>query len=399
MYFWLKDSADLASGNTGAGHKGPPYARIAKDQSRYIAAQYVPTGFVLIEPRNLKQADGFAFLKHIAERQLTHAPAEVFRFSRVEKSRKAQDADGRRQAKYPADASGSDASSEAAPVPKVRKPRKTKKAAPKVDRAALALQKDMEGLHDAAETVEAEAEWGPEADRVPEAQPRQEIAPSGPVENSDADHTAPDKQVGPRYYVTYGPNDPVPLEPGVQHIPLHGQQQQSVPMPMAGNPIPLYPAGIPPEFIGVIDPALIGLRADPPQLLTPRPSVTPNLSPVKPAAPAVTEVATPGSRSRVMMKIPTLPSIAESSGSTLKPFTKTTIRPRPRGKASQMVVRSTGLATPTATTATSQSTADIPVSPSKAEGVRRTADVLAAEEANQLTLPAKRVRTPKVRTT
>ncbi len=52
-------------------------------------------------------------------------------------------------------------------------------------------------------------------------------------------------------------------------------------LPMTPGPIEPFPAGISPEDIGVIDPSLIGLRATPVQLPTPRASVTPQLSPLK----------------------------------------------------------------------------------------------------------------------
>ncbi len=62
-------------------------------------------------------------------------------------------------------------------------------------------------------------------------------------------------------------------------------------------------------------------------------------------------------------------------------------KPRPRGKAVEV------LAARTSVTAASDMN-QIESAPG-----RRTADVLAAVEAAQLDLPAKRVRTPKVRTT
>ncbi len=71
----------------------------------------------------------------------------------------------------------------------------------------------------------------------------------------------------------FGPNDavqypwPKPLE---NSNAFFGRYR----LPMTPGPIEPYPAGIQPEDIGVIDPSLIGLRATPVQLPTPRGSVT-----------------------------------------------------------------------------------------------------------------------------
>lgn len=283
-------------------------------------------------------------------------------------------------------------SSEAsAPKIRVRKPRKAKKAVPNEDRVAHTLQKEMEGL-----LILAEPQLLDAANRV-----KQDAEPSL------QDGRGADTQAGgPQYVITNGPNDPIPPGPGIFAIPgnthLGAQHQLSVPT------IPTYPAGIPAHFTGVIDPALIGLRAEPPpQLHTPRPSVTPNLSPEKQATSSATSPLTPGTvtpvkrKPKAISQKPTLSSIAEGSLAShpAKPMPRQPIKPRPRGTAKEMLGRPpTGLATPTATSASTSRTNELPVTPSRPEGKRRSADILAAEEASRINTPAKRVRTPKIRT-
>lgn len=370
----------LANGNIGDGNKGPPYARIQRQQSRYIASKYLPKDFVLIEPRNLKLADGLAFLKHIHERQATNKAPNVFRFEKVATSRKADEAGKLRPAHYPDDSSDAPMSTDTSESKvKPKKPRKAKKVVPKEDRVARTLQKEMEGLLILAEPQVADAANATAQD----TEPPLAVA-------SQPDH--------PQYVITNGPNDPIPPGPGIFAIPANavvGAQLQEVALPRR-------------EFTGVIDPALIGLRAEPPpQLITPRPSVTPNMSPVKQETfleatiTAANVVSTAvNKKAKAVSKRPQLPSIAEGSvGRAAQPTPREPIRPRARAKVRKTISPgASGLVTPTATTATTDRTNSVPATPSKAEGVRRTADALAAEEASRIATPAKRVRTPKVRT-
>ncbi len=78
----------------------------------------------------------------------------------------------------------------------------------------------------------------------------------------------------------FGPNDEVQHpwpKPSHASTGLFGRYR----LPLTPGPIEPYPAGIPPEDLGVIDPSLIGLRAQAHQLPTPRASVTPQMSPLK----------------------------------------------------------------------------------------------------------------------
>ncbi len=407
----------------------------------------------------MKHEDVLAVMKHIVDRQVANKQDKVFRFKAVSKTRKTRDEEHRRPAKYPADPSEeSDVPAVERPRPakKTRKPR-AKKAAPQ-DKVGRALQQEMEGLIDfappatptnnqanalsaetiaPAQAIAAETEYDGELDGGPDPLDL-EVQP----------------QVRPNYggIPNFGPNDEVQLpwpKPAEDVNAMFGRYR----LPMTPGPIEPFPAGISPEDIGVIDPSLIGLRATPVQLPTPRASVTPQLSPlklrsdssvgsslrneVKPhsgkddPAPLPTQPLTPSapqdtpkgldipathpvgarvtrSTAREAAEVPIAPPVKTRPPAVKRrrsvkapaPVSAEAVvsaaptidapappKPRPRGKAVEV------LAARTSVTAASDMN-QIESAPG-----RRTADVLAAAEAAQLDLPAKRVRTPKVRTT
>lgn len=402
----------------------------------------------------MKQADVLAFMKHIAERQITNEPAKVFRFSKVATSRKTQDTDRHRAAKYPGDVSADEEVAEPAPKPKKVRKTRTKKAVAKPDKQAAALQKDMEGLIDlrVPATPEAAITQAPAPAEAALAAAEQ-IAhfPDGHAQIELQQRPAtPPRQIPMLInhggIPTFGPNDPMPYAfpvPAANVNPyLYGQYQYPFsPGPhmnqhMPQYTIPAYPAGIPPEALGVIDPALIGLHAGPAQLPTPRASVTPHMSPIKlqsdtnsipdrPAGrvmkPQATLKATAGPSAKAKGKAK---QVAVNVPETAEPAQKATRppRPRPKGKAAQDFQGRTStaqaLAVDSVAVVDAQAGPQVVVGrvdtqcdpvaveqkpvvtvPPPQQSVRMTADVLAAAEANKLNLPAKRVRTAKVRTT
>lgn len=74
---------------TGRRTRVVPFEAISKSPSIYIDPIYLPTGFVMKDPRNMKGEAIIAFFKHIADREKVHRSSDVFRFSRINGSRKA----------------------------------------------------------------------------------------------------------------------------------------------------------------------------------------------------------------------------------------------------------------------------------------------------------------------
>ena len=394
----------------------------------------------------MKQQDILAVIKHIVDRQVNNTPDKVFRFKTVSKTRKTRDEELRKPAKYPGDPSDEldmPTAERPWPVKKARKPW-AKKTAPQ-DKVGCALQQEMEGLINFAEPP-TEDRTG--AQEPPPALPEQATeeaennnAPS--VQELDPLDIADQSTIVPNYggIPNFGPNDPV-QHPWPKPAPAHTTMFGRYRYPMSPGPIEPYPAGIAPEDIGVIDPSLIGLRASPAHLPTPRASVTPQLSPLKlgsdssvsdrsrlryevhreplgtlattPPAPnppqsqpaqvheqrpapqgkrtkgkepAQAPAKQPAKRGRPKRTLPVVTEEATAPAPTNDIAVPP--KPRPRGKAAQ------DLAPVAESSGTNLTESAVPVpTPS-----RRTADSLAASEAAQLNLPAKRVRTAKVRTT
>ncbi len=413
----------------------------------------------------MKQQDILAVLKHIVDRQVVNKPDKVFRFKSVSKTRKTRDEELRKPANYPGDVSEESdvpVAERPRPVKKTRKPR-AKKTAPQ-DKVGRALQQEMEGLmHVDPQSPVQQA--GPQqlpataatADEPVTEQPEENAAPE---EQPDPLDRAVQHPVAPNYggIPDFGPNDEVQHpwpKPSQGTAGMFGRYR----LPLTPGPIEPYPAGIPPEDIGVIDPSLIGLRANTHQLPTPRASVTPQLSPLKlrsdssaisnlryevnvattiaetpaPLPPALQASSPAGgtepdvpvdmssppppgariTRSKTLQtadernKVPpkakakqpakrgrppkTAPPGETDVASTPAPAVvmQAPPKPRPRGKAAKDLAV-TGASAPTIENQPAQPT----LTPS-----RRNADLLAVAEAAQLDLPAKRVRTGKVRTT
>lgn len=381
----------------------------------------------------MKQADVLAVIKHIAERQLTNKPEEVFRFLQVATSRKTQDSERLRAARYPGDLTEEEVADDVAPPLKARRTR-AKKGARKDD-TNRAQQREMEGVinlnHTQVAVVAAEAlPLHPAIPHITDIRP-QAVADAVLVLTADIAHV-PDTDDLPATHVatippmaapnyggipTFGPNDPVqqpwPQPAAAFNQPMYGHYQYPMSPVTQGSRDasadnhPVYPAGIPLEAMGVIDPALIGLRAGPPQLPTPRASVTPHLSPIKLQSDTNSLPDVPVGR--VMKPKPTPKvSAATSSGKTKKGKGKgkqPTVLPAVREEpAEDLPVLKPPRARPKGKAAidsmariTKASTANVDRD-HPAEKHRKTADVLAAAEANALILPAKRVRTAKVRT-
>lgn len=439
---------DLASGGKGEGERSPPYQRIHDDQTKYIEAKYLPEGLKLIDPRNMKQADVLAFVKHIAERQVTNESAQVFRFAKVATSRKTHGSDRHRAAKYPEDHSVDENMAEpidedvaepvdhavAEPVKRRKKSSKATKAISKPAQEALKLQKEMEGMIDWQPP--ANAPVVPDTDNVAARDSGLHGVPAntgheaGKLVRPQAGNNALPPKVGapgPQYpdghiptvinhggVPTFGPNDPMPYAWPMNAATLNPTMYAQFPYPLTPGPqstenvaapdIPLYPAGIPETEFGVIDPALIGLRVGPTLLPTPRPSITPQVGPMYlrsdtnsiPDAPA----------GRVLKPLPRPSKAAKGKGKevdALSPATNAPAkkkRPRPKGKAiKDLEAHGVNCAADDDTAA--DSATDRPQNPDTVhppQSMRKTADVLAAVEASKLILPAKRVRTAKVRT-
>ena len=408
---------DLASGHKNPGNKGPPYARLAKNQSRYIEAKYVPNGITLIEPRSLKQADGFNFLKHIATRQALHKPPDVFRFSRVGISRKTKEADRHRRAKYPDEQTEESSASETPLAPKKKRAQRKQNAT----RTAGALESPeqpseanvnpMREVDPAATDAAGDSEKSNSSAARNIPSPKKKRAPrkktattkSGKVESLAEKHHIPTPtfsenitstdggSAAPRFVVTFGPNDPIPASPGIFHVPVHGQViPDTLKQPdNLNNMVHAYPAGLPAQFTGVIDPALIALSSQP----VTSPSPSPPMATTTHADMVLGIPVTPPPK-----PTPSSPITLENAERPSEKPKRKSIRPRPRGKAADIVRPDFGLITPTATVKPHQLPSEHPASsPIKAEGTRRSADRLAAEEASGLNIPAKRLRTPKVR--
>ena len=397
----------------------------------------------------MKQQDILAVMKHIVARQVDNTPDKVFRFKTVSKTRKTRDEELRKPAKYPGDPSDdSEVPSVQRPptAKKTRKPR-AKKTAPQ-DKVGRALQQEMEGLLDLTTPATADS-TGANTTPAENGEPPAEQPEQPPAREQDLDPL--DIAVLPNYggIPNFGPNDPVQYpwpKPAQGTNAMFGRYRY----PVTPGPIEPYPAGIPPEDIGVIDPSLIGLRANPVQLPTPRASVTPQLSPLKlrsdssatshlrfevntdttpeakpapNAKPPATStptgtnmasepalVAAPPIGGRVTRSRPQAPAKEPAKAPAKRgrpskravPVAKQDItapvpmadvggppKPRPRGKAAKDLAPSGSV---------SSLTNLEPAKPAPTPG-RRTADVLAAAEAAQLDLPSKRVRTAKVRST
>ncbi|KJA24328.1 hypothetical protein HYPSUDRAFT_53717 [Hypholoma sublateritium FD-334 SS-4] len=433
----------------GEGERSLPYQRIHDDQAKYIEAKYLPEGLKLIDPRNMKQADMLAFVKHIAEQQVTNESAQVFRFAKVATSRKTHGSDRHQAAKYPEDHSVDENMAEpidedvaepvdhavAELVKRRKKSSKATKAISKPAQEALKLQKEMEGMIDWQPL--ANAPVVPDTDNVAAHDSGLHGVPANTgheagklVVRPQAGNNALPPNVGtpiPLYpdghiptvinhggVPTFGPNDPMPYAWPMNAATLNPTMYAQFPYPLTPGPqstenvaaldIPLYPAGILETEFGVIDPALIGLRVGPTLLPTPRPSITPQVGPMYlrsdtnsiPDAPA----------GRVLKPLPHPSKGAKGKGKevdTLTPATNAPAKkkwPWPKGKAiKDLEAHGVNCAADDDTAA--DSATDWPQNPDTVpppQSMRKTADVLATVEASKLILPAKRVRTAKVRT-
>ena len=408
----------------------------------------------------MKQQDILAVMKHIVNRQMGNKPDKVFRFKMVSKTRKTRDEELRKPAKYPGDLSAESDVPSVTRRPPAKKSRKlrAKKTAPQ-DKVGRALQQEMEGLLHFDPPATADNNGVQEASGpMSEAATEHTEEHAQPEPDADPLDIAVQTPVTPNYggIPNFGPNDPVQYpwpKPAQDGTAMFGRYR----LPMTPGPIEPYPAGVPLEDIGVIDPILIGLRAQPVQLPTPRASVTPQLSPLKlcsdssvpsnlryelkddttiednvvpPSQPvtssppaetpkAVNMATAPvhrtgaratrsrltepakepanqpakgpakappkrGRPAKVAVPVPT----ASDAGPVLGADLAGPPKPHPRGKAA------TDLAAAGTTGLTTEAAPVQPLTPA-----RRSADVLAAAEAAQLNLPAKRVRTAKVRST
>lgn len=144
---WPRVTLPESSAELATAHKktAVPYAHLHLNQEQYIDPKYIPNGVVFEDPRNMKQSHITAFFHRIAERQLTHPLAQVFRFKGASTGRRVQDI---QPARYPdeIDKEIEDAADTEVVAPKRRKPR-TKKAKPPKRNVALAnIQNDLDGL-------------------------------------------------------------------------------------------------------------------------------------------------------------------------------------------------------------------------------------------------------------
>jgi hypothetical protein len=65
-----------------------PFERIAACQSEFIAAEYLPAGVTITDPRSMKLDVMLKFFEHIAEREKSHGVTQAFRFKAILSSRK-----------------------------------------------------------------------------------------------------------------------------------------------------------------------------------------------------------------------------------------------------------------------------------------------------------------------
>lgn len=360
----------------------------------------------------MKQADVLAIVAHISNRQTTLRGSQVFRFANVARTRSSRDVDSYRPSHYPDDppAGDSDDGAQAQPRPKKTRKSRATKAATRAAKHAAAEQQSMQGRMDfrvpaqtpdpaASNTIiePATATWA--------------IAPQN--EAADACETGHDTpaavELGARLLTpaptpgvnyggipTFGPNDaiqhpfPKPLPEGVNAMFGRYRYENT-----ATDNAMLYPAGIPTEELGVIDPALLAVAHNAVQLPTPRASVTPNLSPFKlrsdtssiaalsplnvaaDNAHPVGATAEPDKGEQSELREGTAAE-AIPTAEGRKPSTKPP-KPRPKGKAAVVLGRQK----------------DVP--PGTPAG-RKSADALAVAEASKLGLPATRARTRKSHT-
>jgi hypothetical protein len=67
-----------------------PYSSLAEDTLKFVDAKYMPTGFNICDPRNLKKKQLQSFFEHIQSRQTTQSADQVFRFSHFQTRRHSQ---------------------------------------------------------------------------------------------------------------------------------------------------------------------------------------------------------------------------------------------------------------------------------------------------------------------